>query len=190
MERWETLSSHWEGLTSYWLRRLEEGQTEAEDAPINQRNQKMARQITDLSAAGANLFSAVVELQRLRASSEREFQRWFFEVRADQERSAEAVSNLERRLQEEAEKRTTAEKYSTDAANMVQEMRLELSVSRDEARRAWEKLGRREQVEVDRQLSKRDQPRVKQVKGGLTEELIHDQPVLQPQRSQLATVVE
>ena len=72
-ERWENLSSHWEGLTSYWVRRLQENSNELNDKPLNQ---QMARQITDLSAAGANLFHAVVELQRLRASSERKFQRW------------------------------------------------------------------------------------------------------------------
>jgi hypothetical protein len=50
----------------------------------------MSRQITDLAAAGANLFQALIELQRLRASSERKFQRWFFETRADQERAAKS----------------------------------------------------------------------------------------------------
>ena len=63
-ERWETLSSHWEGLTSYWIRRLEGKTDEMNREPLNQ---QLARQVTDLSAAGANLFHAVVELQRLRA---------------------------------------------------------------------------------------------------------------------------
>ena len=69
-ERWETLSAHWEGLTSFWIRRLEENSNEVNREPISQ---QLARQVTDLSAAGANLFHAVVELQRLRASSERKF---------------------------------------------------------------------------------------------------------------------
>jgi len=55
-------------------------------------NQQMARQINDLSAAGANLFHAVVELQRLRQSSERKFQRWFFDTRDEQERAREGPS--------------------------------------------------------------------------------------------------
>ncbi|KAI9875013.1 MAG: hypothetical protein M1823_007563, partial [Watsoniomyces obsoletus] len=54
-ERWETLSSHWEGLTSYWIRRLQENTNELSGKPIDQ---QMSRQITDLSAAGANLFHA------------------------------------------------------------------------------------------------------------------------------------
>lgn len=69
-ERWETLSSHWEGVVAYWLRKLEANGGRLSREPINK---QMARQTTDLSAAGANLFHAVVELQRLRASSEREF---------------------------------------------------------------------------------------------------------------------
>ncbi|UZP37516.1 hypothetical protein NXS19_005332 [Fusarium pseudograminearum] len=85
-ERWETLSAHWEGLTSYWIRKLEQNKDEMNRDPLNQ---QLARQVTDLSAAGANLFHAVVELQRLRASSERKFQRWFFETRGELERAQE-----------------------------------------------------------------------------------------------------
>jgi hypothetical protein len=54
----------------------------------------MPQQIKDLSAAGNNLFHAVVELQRLRASSERKFQRWFFEHRQEQERAQEREAQL------------------------------------------------------------------------------------------------
>jgi hypothetical protein len=100
----------------------------------------MARQITDLSAAGANLFHAVVELQRLHASSERKFQRWFFEIRGSQ-------SDLEKMLQKEQENRAIAEKDRADATQMAREMRRELSISKEEARRAWDELGRREKME-------------------------------------------
>ncbi|KAJ9623952.1 hypothetical protein H2203_005398 [Taxawa tesnikishii (nom. ined.)] len=123
----------------------------------------MSRQITDLSAAGANLFHAVVELQRLRASSERKFQRWFFETRTEQERARELQGELEQLLQAEragrieAEaSRTRAEQEKRNAERMVGEMRRELAISKDEARRAWEELGRREQEERDRTTSLRE----------------------------------
>ncbi len=158
-ERWETLSSHWEGLTSYWVRRLQENSNELNDKPINQ---QMSRQITDLSAAGANLFHAVVELQRLRASSERKFQRWFFETRQEQERSQERIGELERLLQAERDERTTAlssigtaHSERAKAEELVKEMRRELQISKEEARRAWEELGRREQEDRERTISLR-----------------------------------
>ncbi|KAL4934974.1 hypothetical protein BDV06DRAFT_234849 [Aspergillus oleicola] len=159
-ERWETLSSHWEGLTGYWIRKLEQNNDALERDPINQ---QMARQVTDLSAAGANLFHAVVELQRLRASSERKFQRWFFDTRAEQERSKELQGELERQIRTERQARNEAaasvQKAESDKAkieDMLKEMRRELQISKDEARRAWEELGRREQEERDRTNSLRN----------------------------------
>ena len=163
-ERWETLSSHWEGLTSFWIRRLEQNKEEFEKEPLNG---QMARQVTDLSAAGANLFHAVVELQRLRASSERKFQRWFFETRAEQERFRENQSKFDERLMEERIAREAAteelarmrnEKSSVYSERRVADMRVkemsrELTIAKDEARRAWEELGRREQEERDRTQS-------------------------------------
>ncbi|EPS26823.1 hypothetical protein PDE_01762 [Penicillium oxalicum 114-2] len=159
-ERWETLSSHWEGLTSYWIRKLEQQNEELERDPLSQ---QLARQITDLSAAGANLFHAVVELQRLRASSERKFQRWFFDTRAEQERSKEVQGELERQLQAERQSRIdalaaaqVAESDKLKAEELLREMRRELQISKEEARRAWEELGRREQEERDRTNSLRN----------------------------------
>ncbi|KAE8355129.1 hypothetical protein BDV28DRAFT_146420 [Aspergillus coremiiformis] len=159
-ERWETLSSHWEGLTGYWIRKLEQNNEALERDPISQ---QMARQVTDLSAAGANLFHAVVELQRLRASSERKFQRWFFDTRAEQERSKELHADLERQVRAEKQSRTEtmaalqkAESDKTRAESLLKEMRRELQISKEEARRAWEELGRREQEERDRTNSLRN----------------------------------
>ncbi|ODH25815.1 hypothetical protein ACO22_05050 [Paracoccidioides brasiliensis] len=158
-ERWETLSSHWEGLTSYWIRRLEQNNEDLSRDPLNQ---QMSRQITDLSAAGANLFHAVVELQRLRASSERKFQRWFFDTRAEQEHSREVQAELERLLRTERQSHADAassiaktEGDKAKAEELVREMRRELQISKEEARRAWEELGRREQEERDRTISLR-----------------------------------
>ncbi|KAF1958547.1 hypothetical protein CC80DRAFT_557902 [Byssothecium circinans] len=159
-ERWETLSSHWEGLTSYWIRRLEQNTDEVRKEPLAQ---QMSRQITDLSAAGANLFHAVVELQRLRASSERKFQRWFYEHRQEQERAQEREAQLENALRVEREARTVPssdyDRVVTEKKNaerMVQEMRRELQISKEEARRAWEELGRQEQEDRDRTSSLRE----------------------------------
>lgn len=161
-ERWETLSSHWEGLTSYWIRRLQENTNELDGKPIDK---QMARQITDLSAAGANLFHAVVELQRLRASSERKFQRWFFETRNEQEQAQERIAELQAQLQAERQNRTQATQSSAPtealraekakADELVREMRRELQISKEEARRAWEELGRREQEERERTVALR-----------------------------------
>ena len=164
-ERWETLSSHWEGLTSYWIRRLQENTNELNGKPIDQ---QMSRQITDLSAAGANLFHAVVELQRLRASSERKFQRWFFETRNEQEQAAERQAELERQLLGEREAFAERESRMQGTASIdavraeqvkteetLREMRRELTISKEEARRAWEELGRREQEERERTIALR-----------------------------------
>jgi hypothetical protein len=164
-ERWETLSSHWEGLTSYWIRRLEQNTDEVRREPLAQ---QMSRQITDLSAAGANLFHAVVELQRLRASSERKFQRWFHEHRQDQEKAQEREAQFEQTLKTERDARiameTDLERLTTEKKNAeraVIEMKRELQISKEEARRAWEELGRREQEERDRTFSLREgQPTV------------------------------
>ncbi|TWU75159.1 hypothetical protein ED733_003949 [Metarhizium rileyi] len=156
-ERWETLSAHWEGLTSYWIRKLEQNKDDINRDPLSQ---QLARQVTDLSAAGANLFHAVVELQRLRASSERKFQRWFFETRAELERAQEVNGMLEKALDRERRDRSDAirdaidhERGTSKAQKQLSEMRKELSISKEEARRAWEELGRREQEERDRTLS-------------------------------------
>jgi hypothetical protein len=167
-ERWETLSSHWEGLTSYWIRRLEENAQALNQDPISQ---QLARQVTDLSAAGANLFHAVVELQRLRASSERKFQRWFFDTRTEQERSLEREGMLERELRAEREGRERAIQEAVQKAveasvkerresemeeRRMTEMRRELEISKQEARRAWEELGRREAEEAERMQKLRE----------------------------------
>jgi len=156
-ERWETLSAHWEGLTSFWIRRLEQNAQEIKDDPIAQ---QLSRQVTDLSSAGANLFHAVVELQRLRASSERKFQRWFLETRTELERSQEVTAMLEAALEEERRSRADAirkgveqEQGSSKLHKQLAEMRKELTISKEEARRAWEELGRREQEERDRTTS-------------------------------------
>lgn len=161
-ERWESLSSHWEGLTSYWIRRLQQNTDELDTKPIDK---QMARQITDLSAAGANLFHAVVELQRLRASSERKFQRWYFEMRTEQEQAQEKIAELQAQLQAEKQNqsRMVQSSASTDALRaekakaeeLVREMRRELQISKEEARRAWEELGRREQEERERTIALR-----------------------------------
>ncbi|KAL9027872.1 MAG: hypothetical protein Q9196_003673 [Gyalolechia fulgens] len=165
-ERWEQLSSQWEGLTSFWIRRLEQNKEEIDKNPLNS---QLARQVNDLSAAGANLFHAVVELQRLRASSERKFQRWYFETRDELEKGREKVAGLEEALRQERSAKADAvaalTRVETDknsayqnrsmAEQMVKEMRRELQISKEEARRAWEELGRREQEERDRTLSLR-----------------------------------
>ncbi|MCJ1312792.1 hypothetical protein MMC25_006468 [Agyrium rufum] len=170
-ERWETLSSHWEGLTSYWIRRLENNSDENTREPLNQ---QLARQVTDLSAAGANLFHAVVELQRLRASSERKFQRWFFDTKEREEAAFEKIAELENALKSAQSStqngtthiaraeldrssaqqlRTEAEQIRNQADARIREMQRELQISKDEARRAWEELGRREQEERERTIS-------------------------------------
>lgn len=156
-ERWETLSAHWEGLTGFWIRRLEQSAKEISQDPVSA---QLSRQVTDLSSAGANLFHAVVELQRLRASSERKFQRWFFETRADLERAHETTALLEAALEEERRTRVDAireaverEKGTSKMQKQITELRKELTISKEEARRAWEELGRREQEERDRTMS-------------------------------------
>ncbi|KAF2436678.1 hypothetical protein EJ08DRAFT_655646 [Tothia fuscella] len=156
-ERWETLSSHWEGLTSYWIHRLEQNNEELKNEPMLA---QLSRQVTDLSAAGANLFHAVVELQRLRASSERKFQRWFFETRKEAERQQEITAQMEAALVSERQARANdAQRWETQIEQArrneksVTEMRRELQISKDEARRAWEELGRREQQERERTMA-------------------------------------
>ncbi|KUJ13997.1 uncharacterized protein LY89DRAFT_721150 [Mollisia scopiformis] len=166
-ERWETLSAHWEGLTSFWIRRLEENSIEVNRDPLSQ---QLSRQVTDLSAAGANLFHAVVELQRLRASSERKFQRWFFETRAELERAQEIQAMTQAALEQERAERSglieaavardrNNKNYEQQIATLekqVAEGKREQQISKEEARRAWEELGRREEDERERTASLRD----------------------------------
>lgn len=159
-ERWETLSSHWEGLTGYWIRYLEQNTSALSKIPLEDQerlNSHMSRQISDLSAAGANLFHAVVELQRLRSSSEKKFKRWFYETRAEQARAKDIQLQLEAkiRLQAEEQLRTMekvkeAEFEKSKTEGLLAEVKRELQISREEARRAWEELGRREQEERER----------------------------------------
>lgn len=160
-ERWETLSSHWEGLTSFWIRKLEQNTEQIRDTIPNAAT--LNRQITDLSAAGANLFHAVVELQRLRASSERKFQRWFFETRESGEKSKEMQAQMENQLKQEKSAREESGRQRAEAAiqaenarREVAEMRRELMISKDEARRAWEELGRRNQESLEVAQSLKD----------------------------------
>lgn len=152
-ERWEELSGKWEGLTSYWIHRLEANRKDVRGEPSWAQAQ---REITDLAAAGANLFHAVVELQRLRASSERKFQRWFWETREQQEHHKERIGHLQRALAEEQNARLNAPQVDVDLLEArLQEMRREQQISSDEARRAWEELGRREQADRDVQAALR-----------------------------------
>jgi hypothetical protein len=156
-ERWEALSAHWEGMISYWIHKLEERKDDIDRDSINR---QLAQQVADLSAAGANLFHAVVNLQKLRASSERKFQRWFFETRSELERNQEITAMLEASLQEERRNREEAIRDAVERSQThsktektLLELRKELSISKDEARRAWEELGRREEEERERTLS-------------------------------------
>jgi hypothetical protein len=183
-ERWETLSAHWEGLTSFWIRRLEQSQEEWAHIPLEA---QLARQVTDLSAAGANLFHAVVELQRLRASSERKFQRWFHESRRDAESKAELNAMMKKQLEQQNKDRaqilaegkmlwmaeaaahitkatSTGTASSSDKTHA--ELKKELAISKEEARRAWEELGRMEHNE--RMRTKALQKGEMIVVGGIT----------------------
>jgi hypothetical protein len=115
----------------------------------------------------------------LRASSERKFQRWFFETRTEQEAKQERIAELEAALKAEqqaraeeagglradpdrafaeraAAEKASAEEIKRSAEQMVREMRRELQISRDEARRGWEEIGRMEQDERDRTASLRN----------------------------------
>ncbi|KAK5164334.1 uncharacterized protein LTR77_010030 [Saxophila tyrrhenica] len=160
-ERWETLSSHWEGLTSYWLRKLEQNTEEIHNIVPNAVT--LNRQITDLSAAGANLFHAVVELQRLRASSERKFQRWFFEAKREEEKQKESHAELRQVLEQERKSREDVTRRGADSSIQIEnarreaaEAKRELAISKEEARRAWEELGRRNQESLETAQSLKD----------------------------------
>lgn len=153
-ERWEILGSRFEGLVSYWLNKMER------NPETGDTYKEMGRQITDLAAAGSNLFHAVVELQRLRASSERKFQRWFYETRAQQEQAKEEQARLRQALEHERLARQQQEQErSVDVQQqraivgyerLIQEYKRELQIAKDEAKRAWEELGRQQQTERER----------------------------------------
>ncbi|KAI1025808.1 hypothetical protein LB503_006780 [Fusarium chuoi] len=83
--------------------------------------------------------------------SERKFQRWFFETRTELERAQEVNAMLEAALDQERRGRADAireavenERGTSKAQKQLAEMRKELSISKEEARRAWEELGRRQ----------------------------------------------
>lgn len=86
-----------------------------------------------------------------------------FETRQEQERAQEVQAMLEFNLQEERRGRAAAiaeavemEKVRNNSDKRLAEMKRELQISKEEARRAWEELGRREQEERDRTMSLRD----------------------------------
>lgn len=166
-KRWEDLSIQFEGTTSYWNRRLEANANSLNDIPMGR---DMQRQMHDLTAAGANLFHAVVEIQRTRASSERRFARWYKDaeetnkelkkIKAETEglrsRSGGSgeISQRIARLESDIRKANVIiaqleldnQKANVDTAQMQRE----LQITREEARRAWEELGRRESDERNR----------------------------------------
>jgi hypothetical protein len=72
------------------------------------------------------MFHAIVELQRLRASSERKFQRWFFETRAEQERAREIQAMQEASLAQERRERAAVIVEAIEGNKMLDEMRREL----------------------------------------------------------------
>lgn len=116
-----------------------------------------------MSAAGANLFHAVVELQRLRASSERKFQRWFFDTRGENEKNREIQGQLENQLKIERTSREESSRQRADALTAAEnarreiaEVRRELMIAKDEARRAWDELGRRNQESLETAQSLKD----------------------------------
>lgn len=101
-QRWETLSLCWEGITSFWIRRL---QAVLEDIPLRSSAQ-LSRLVTDLSATGTSLFHAVVGLQRLRASSIRENPH---STRTMQGRSQDASKDSQKQMQNMASRRLNEE---------------------------------------------------------------------------------
>jgi hypothetical protein len=149
-ERWEQLSAHWEGLTSYWIHKLQQNTDKIQhDMTLKQ----LSDQVSDLSAAGANLFHAVVELQRLRASSERKFGRWFEQVRGDQELATGRIADLERLLQEEKDAQLNAPQVNIPYFNArIAEINYENSVIKAESKRAWDEMGMREKADRDMQM--------------------------------------
>jgi hypothetical protein len=136
-ERWETLSSHWEGITSYWVRRLEQNTDDLRDQPILE---KLSKQVVDLSAAGTNLFYAVVELQRLRASSERKFQRWFYEQRQEQESQREVIATLEDTIAKEKEAEKKQDPVVAELADSLTKEQEAHARSKDELQSMQEQL--------------------------------------------------
>ena len=81
-------------------------------------------------------------------------------MRSDMEHNTEVHGRLEAAIQEERRGREQAiqealenERSNSKVQKQLAEMRKELAISKDEARRAWEELGRREQEERDRLIS-------------------------------------
>ena len=105
LERWKTLSSRWERLTSYWIKQVEENSHELEHDPIHQH---LFRQLESLSATGTNLYHAIVDLQQQRESSEREFQLWFIHGKVEQERAQQKYAEMEKTLLQERDARAKA----------------------------------------------------------------------------------
>ena len=93
----------------------------------------MSREITDLSAAGANLFKALIELQRLHASSERKFQRWFVDTRAELEQLQELLGSERAKCQQALHAQGVAE-------GLVHEKERELVILRNEASRTGARI--------------------------------------------------
>jgi len=160
LKRWKTLSSHWESLTSYWIKRLEENSHGLKHDPIHQH---LFCQLESLSATGTNLYHAIVDLQQQRESSEREFQLWFIHGKVEQERAQQKYAEIEKALDRERDAHAKAiaelskvepEKntfsHTKSIEQMVEDMRRELDLTKQEAQRAWLELGKIEQEQRDR----------------------------------------
>ncbi|KAK5661097.1 hypothetical protein OQA88_10987 [Cercophora sp. LCS_1] len=122
-ERRQALSAHWEDMTSSWIRKLQENADELHRRSISN---QLSRQVGDLSAVGANLFHAVTELQRLQATSERKFQKWFFETWAELERNQEVNMVMGEQLQLARDRPVEDVKRERELADEVMQSRAQL----------------------------------------------------------------
>jgi hypothetical protein len=128
-ERWEALSAHWKGLTTFWVRQLEANAALIDSQPFTV---ALKKQVMDLSSAGANLFYAVVELQRLRASSERKVQRWFVETTAELERANERHDLMEAVLEEERASRCLIDEAMYKERELSSEFRMRCEIAEND----------------------------------------------------------
>ncbi|KAM7214558.1 hypothetical protein V8F06_010040 [Rhypophila decipiens] len=132
-ERWETLSAHYEGVTSFWIRKL---QANMEELDRDQITAQLGQEVHNLSAAGAGLFNAV-----------------FFDTRAELDRNIEARAELDRNIEARAELEHNIGKLDTELEDTCSRHNEEITRERelaDEALQSRVQLQR----DLDREISR------------------------------------
>jgi hypothetical protein len=119
------------------------------EATVAEEQRARAKAINEKLISEKLLAEMRQELQRLRVSSERKFQRWHLEKRAEQERTQELRNTLKATIAEEQRERTKAISDKLISEKLLAEMRQELHIAKEQARGASVQLGEEQRMKSE-----------------------------------------